>query len=283
MLNKLKTNRNQILFIELAGLLHDIGKLSKAFLEYRQQWQNDPQGYDNDPHVHSYLEKEVFKHLIPPDFKSNFTNIKALEKGDCSKWESSFSIEKAVHSHVNPEPGALINMMLNAADGIDSASDRNNPLWSAEQKDTIFKSNVFGYERGRVVTFESQEKARKELYAFLGKSVPGYFENFNDISRKTILSKIKEAFEVGLSDTTRPQNDTTLWEHSYAVASILKVVCVYNLFHEEDKMDAFDKVKFGILGIGWDGMRFLSYGQKISDVVGRKKIIEDTKKAYKNS
>lgn len=70
MLGKLRTYRNQILFIELAGLLHDIGKLSKVFLEYRQTWQDDPHGYDNDPHDHSYLERyEVFKDLIPSEFK----------------------------------------------------------------------------------------------------------------------------------------------------------------------------------------------------------------------
>ena len=277
MLDKLIRNHNQILFIELAGLLHDIGKLSKVFLEYRQTWQSDPRGYDNDPHDHSYLERyEVFKDFIPSEFKKKPNKIPSLSEGNCIRWEPDFTIEKAVHFHTKPGD-MVINKMLNAADGIDAAIDRNNPLWSAEQKDTIFKSNVFGYERGRIVTFESQEMARKELYSFLGKSLPVYFEDFNDASREAILSKIKKAFEVGLSDTTRPQNDTTLWEHSYAVASILKVICVYNLFHEEDKIDRFDKVKFGILGIGWDGMRFLSYGQKISDIFGRKKIIEDTK------
>lgn len=277
MLDKLNNNRNQILFIELAGLLHDIGKLSKAFLEYRQIWQSDPHGYDNDPHDHSYLERhEVFKDLVPSEFKKKPDEISSLGKSGCISWEPDFSIEKAIHRHTQPAE-AVINKMLQAADGIDAAIDRNNPLWSAEQKDMVFKSNVFGYEKERMVTFESQEMARKELYGFLGKSLPGYFEDFNNAYREAILSKIKKAFEVGLSDTTRPQNDTTLWEHSYAVASILKVVCVYNLFHEEDKIDRFDKVKFGILGIGWDGMRFLSYGQKISDIVARKKIIEDTK------
>ena len=281
MLNKLKTNRNQILFVELAGLLHDIGKLSKAFLAYRQQWQDDPRGYDNDPHDHLYLERhEVFKDLIPSEFKKRPNDIPALGKDGCINWEPDFSIEKAVHRHTQPGD-ALINKMLQAADGIDAAIDRNNPLWSAEQKGTIFKSNVFGYEKGRVVTFESQEKERKELYIFLSKSLPEYFGNFNYASREATLSKIKESFEVGLSDTTRPQNDTTLWEHSYAVASILKVVCVYNLFNEENKMVRFDDVKFGILGIGWDGMRFLSYGHKIGDIVGRKKVLEDIKKDLK--
>jgi hypothetical protein len=46
---ELVNNRNSILFVELAGLLHDIGKLSMAFLQYRQTWQDDPRGWWNDP------------------------------------------------------------------------------------------------------------------------------------------------------------------------------------------------------------------------------------------
>ena len=173
-------------------------------------------------------------------------------------------------------------MMLKAADGVDAAIDRNNPLWSAEQKDKIFKSNVFGYESGRVVDFESQEKARQELYISLNRMLPDYFKDtgFGYTDRINILKEIEKAFEQGLSDTTRPQNDTTLWEHSYAVASILKVLTVHKLLCNES-LDSFEKVKFGILGIGWDGMRFLSYGQKIGDIVGRKNIIEDVKKKLK--
>lgn len=272
MLNKLKTNCNQILFLELAGLLHDIGKLSEVFLKYRQTWQSDPGGYDKDPHDHLYFENhEVFKELIPPDF------FKKIESGECSKDEPNFSIKEAVHSHVEPGSGALLNMALKAADGVDSAIDRNNPLWSAEQKGTIFRSNVFGYEKCRDVTFECQEKVRKELYVFLGKYLPEYFKKFDYDDRKAILSGIKKAFEIGLSDTTRPQNDTSLWEHSYSVASIFKALVVHNLFNDNDKIYKREGVKFGILGIGWNGVRFLSYGHKIGDIIGRKNVIENIK------
>jgi len=278
MINKLASNHNQILFIELAGLLHDIGKLSKAFLEYRRKWQDDPNGWDKDPHDHDYLDKhELFSDLLPSSFE---TSIKDL--GGCDFCEPDFSIRKAVHAHVSPSSNALINLMLKAADGVDAAIDRNNPLWSAEQKDKIFKSNVFGYESGRVVDFETQEKARQELYNFLNqnKNLSDYLSKFAFKKRKDILSKIKKAFEQGLSDTTRPQNDTTLWEHSYAVASILKVLAVHYLLCGEI-LDKPDKVRFGILGIGWDGVRFISYGQKIGDIIGRKKIIEDVKTGLK--
>lgn len=98
-----------------------------------------------------------------------------------------------------------------------------------------------------------------------------------------IIKDIKDAFQKGIADTTRPSNDTTLWEHSYAVASILKVLAVHNLLNDDEKskIDNFKKVKFGILGIGWDGMRFISYGQKIGDIVGRKEVIENIKHEIK--
>lgn len=281
-LDLLSKNRNQILFIELAGLLHDIGKLSKAFLEYRQKWQDDPHGWDNDPHNHDYLKKEIFKDLIPADFNKQIKDIKLPNGYDFC--EPDFSIKNAVHLHTEPPKGALINYMLNAADGVDSAIDRNNPLWGNEQKTgNIYRSNVFGYETGRIIDFESQEKARQELYRVLNTLLPEYLkpDKFEYKDREEILKKIKKAFEQGLSDTTRPQNDTTLWEHSYAVASILKVIAVHNLLNDDGKIYKYEDVKFGILGIGWDGMKFISQGQKIGDIVGRKQIIKDVKNKLK--
>lgn len=274
MVNKLLSYREEILFIEVAGLLHDIGKLSKVFLEYRQKWQDLTNGYDIDPHEKNYLDShEVFDSMVPSKFKS-FKIPANIDSG-----ELNFSIKKAIDFHIKPGD-ELILKMLKAADRLDSAIDRNNPLWSAEQKDKIFRSNVFGYERNRIVTVESQEKARQELYTFLGGMLPDYFDHFDSEARIEILNGIKKAFDQGLADTTRPQNDTTLWEHSYAVASILKVLAVHYILRDE-KLDNFEKVKFGIFGIGWDGMRFLSYGQKIGDIVGRKRIIEDVKEILK--
>ncbi|RJO61284.1 CRISPR-associated protein Csx11 [candidate division WS5 bacterium] len=281
MISKLQGNKNQILFIELCGLLHDIGKLSKAFLEYRQKWQDFidlP-----DPHVDKFLDSdknEPFLSLIPKEFSTK----KTIELINSGFKETDFSIKKAVHEHVDKRSTGDIMLLLRVADGIDSAIDRNNPLWSAEQKTgNIYKSNVFGYESGRIITFESQEKARQELYISLSRMLPDYFKNtgFGCTDRSNILNEIKKAFEQGLSDTTRPQNDTTLWEHSYAVASILKAITVHNLFHDDpaEKICKREDVRFGILGIGWNGMRFMSYGQKIGDIVGRKNVIDRVKKA----
>ena len=275
----LQDNRQAILFIELAGLLHDIGKLSEAFLVYRKTWHKDPKGYDNDPHDHDFLDKEdtKFQGLIPPGFE---TKIPINIFG-----EEDFSIKKAVHWHAKVDPQKDKNMkimlMLKAADGIDAAIDRNNPLWSAEQKEDIFMSNIFGFEGKRIIPAE-QEGIREILYEAMNEKLPQYFKCYLPDDRTKLFCCIKKAFNQGLSDTTRPQNDTTLWEHSYAVASILKCLAVHNLVKgDEDFIDHFIKVRFAILGVGWDGMRFMSQGHKIGDIVGRHQVIKKIKEEIK--
>jgi len=277
-LETLENNRNGILFMELAGLLHDIGKLSEKFLEYRKTCQDDPQGWEKDPHEHCYLdEHEVLKSCIPKEFNTKIEFLKGCDFG-----EPDFSIQKAVHDHhKNDKNIGNITKMLKAADSKDAAIDRNNPLFSAEQKHTIYKSNVFGFEAEQEITYKSQEDKRKKLYSNLGIKLPKYFNGFDNDYRRRILDDIKDAFNQGISDTTRPQNDTSLWEHAYAVASMLKVSSIHNLFNKGKEVYRFQDVRFGIFGIGWDGFKFISYGQKIGDIVGRKNVLDNIKKSIK--
>ncbi len=276
MINELLACRPKVLFIELAGLLHDVGKLSSRFLDYRQTWHPRPNGYNEDPHDQEFLAHETLS--VPDAFQRENLNLGLFELV-----EPDFSIAKAINRHTGkPSDADLITRMLQAADGIDSAFDRNNPLWSAEQikeKGRVFRSSVFGFEGGEAVDFAAQDKARKELYLSLnkGNKLSSYLDTFTYDGRLQIHKAIRRALEQGLSDTTRPQNDTNLWEHSYAVASILKALTVHNLF-ENDKtsmMLDFPQVSFGVLGIGWNGMAFLSYGQKIRDILGRKNVIDE--------
>jgi len=291
-LETLENNRKGILFIELAGLLHDIGKLSEEFLEYRKTWQYDLQGWGKDPHsertwkdqeanrdVEERYLYDIEKFNVPDEFKKEIKGVT-----NCDFGEPDFSIQKAVHDHHKNGKkivlGPLIKM-LQAADGKDAAIDRNNPLFSAEQKNNIYKSNVFGFEQDRKIEYKSQEDAREQLYDTLGTKLPVYFNSFSDSDRRQILKEVEEAFERGISDTTRPQNDTSLWEHAYAVASILKALSVHNLFNKGNEIYRFQDVRFGIFGVGWDGLKFISYGEKIGDIVGRKKLLNGIKKSIK--
>ena len=189
--DRLGKNARAILFIELAALLHDIGKLNKGFLRYRQEWQGEKNM--PDPHADKFLENhETFKALIPKEFK-NIT----LKQYSALFDEGDFSIQKAIDEHVNKKSKGDVMKVIKAADRNDSAIDRNNPLFSAEQKTgQIFRSNVFGNECGspdRVVDMDKQNEYRKKLYNNLAPLLSDYFsvddcETFDCLINSTTAS-----------------------------------------------------------------------------------------------
>ena len=287
-LDKLEKSRRTILFVELAALLHDIGKLSRRFIEYRQTWQEQTGGWHKDPHYHEFPENDCPKHF--------FVTLEGLKieypvgtMPDSFKFEKfkDFSIKKCIQRHEIPDKDDLLMLIIKASDSKDSADDRNNPFFSAEQKNgPVFHSTVFGYENSNnTLNVECLRKCRKALYTKLNQHLDSYLnsdDSFAEHNRRDILAAIKEAFSLGLSDTCRPANDTTLWEHCYSVACLAKVLTVHNLFDTDAIKRGFAKnFAFGLLGIGWDGLAFLSYGQKIGDVTQRKANIEDLKSQIK--
>ena len=268
-MSELIENRKIILFVELAGLFHDIGKLSSKFLNYRQHWQKE--GGD-DPHADGYFSNGYETEEYPEAFK-----LKIENSGSCLGG-TDFSIEKAVNEHHDRKSTSELMALLKLADKNDSAVDRNNPLYSAEQtseKGPIYASTVFGHE-WPLGELGEQDQARIKLYEALCPLLEKYLcggKCFQPDTRDEIFQAVQNAFEKGLADTNRPGNDTTLWEHSYAVASILKILAIHNIYHGTEKVQEAKDVVYGIWGIGWDGMQFLSYGQKIGDITQRKKII----------
>ena len=77
-----------------------------------------------------------------------------------------------------------------------------------------------------------------------------------------------------MSDTTRPCNDTSLWDHVYSVASITKALQAKQTMEKGFKPTWESKELFRIWGFGFDAMRYLSYAHKIGDVLGRKHVLE---------
>ncbi|MEW6002891.1 MAG: CRISPR-associated protein Csx11 [Nitrospirota bacterium] len=273
LLKKIKEQRSFILWTEIAAFLHDLGKLSNSFYEYRQSWRRKRRGWWEDPHDHDFLDgdklidkykilKEIFKKI--PHFMAN-TQYEGAQ--DCC-------IEKFVNTHIRPKDDLI--KLFAVSDGKDAAQDRNNPLFTAEQEKSIYDTDVFGSEFQREFDQTATDKIREGLYGKLEKILPKYFETYLYEDRKVVLDTIRKNFDKVLSDTRRPDNDTSLWEHCYAVASIFKVLLVHNLIYNE-KLDQFQKVHFGIMGVGWDGVSFISYGHKVGDIVGRVETIENLK------
>ena len=62
-------------------------------------------------------------------------------------------------------------------------------------------------------------------------SQPFAFESHKEYySVRDLMTKY---FEPAMSDTTRPNNDTSLWEHVYSVASVAKALHIQRILGEE--------------------------------------------------
>ena len=291
---KISDLRPFILWAEMSGLLHDVGKLSSAFIRYRQTWISMPDGWDKDPHAKGFLTADhhtlgQFPQLLemlrhPPQLSESQARLLDCPDGPGSVTEKlkAYSLERMVNEHTEPgdDPLGLLNM-LKAADGRDTGIDRNNPLFTADQTGLIYNADVFGFEE-KVLSNEKDwgilDDNRQALYGLLSALLPKYLCSNDGELRKKVFDVIEDAFDSpeAFSDTTRPNNDTSLWEHCYAVGSIMKALVLHWIIHKE-RLDDHKKVKFGLLGVGWDGMAFISRGHKIGDILGAQDLVEQLK------
>ncbi|MBI4337018.1 MAG: hypothetical protein HY683_04225 [Chloroflexi bacterium] len=314
---KIASHRSLILAAELAGLLHDVGKLSSAFLCYRQEWRRRERGWNEDPHDHDFLDRYdgllkgggynlVQKRLNTPlskllgypsatfPHRDTYTAPR-LRKGLLPARLPSttfpdldtYTIKGLVHRHTGAkkdEPDSDLDGligMLHAADSIDAAQDRNNPLFSANQIGPVYDADIFGYEDPKDALKDSKswktlDDRRAKLYCELETLLQGLDKRplYSHTTRQRFLKALKCAFHPAgaFGDTTRPANDASLWEHSYAVASLFRVLVLHKIIYGET-LSAFPRVRFAILGVGWDALGFMAQGQKIADILARRDLI----------
>ncbi len=294
-------NRDWLLRSELCSLFHDMGKLSMAFLKYRRTWYADsnPDAYNKDPHDHDFLDQHE-----TPEFKNKYSILLEQMSQEitfaigCSE---RFSPKRVMSSHVAPSPHIVYEQALKAADALDSAIDRNNPLPAGEQCDhskppqeneilrSFYRSNVFGYESQ--ISDDNLETNREQLYAALSsedliKTCWLRPPDKDPAPRRRLLKLLEDQYKPACSDTTRPGNDTSLFEHVYAVTTITKVFQAwYLLYHSGitaeklEEHNVFQSARFTIWGLGWDAVRFIQRGQKIADLTTRRDLLRQVRHA----
>ena len=288
---KLEKYKSLIFLLELAGLLHDTGKLDSRFIDYRRKWQKNIDGwnYNNDPHDDKnkpYFDNDLL--LKKPEFEQLFSLLSKPLSEICKEEEFrinshsfnlSISLKDIMHQHTRAKDDSIA-LFLKLGDSIDSAYDRNNPLLSAEQKDgkEIYRATVFGYETP--LNVDAFDIARERLYCQLNFLLPYYFIDFSPNIREKIFDAVEHAFSMALTDTCRPVNDIPLWQHAYVTSALCKVFFLHLLIYGE-KLKDFEACKFSLCGFGWDGLSFLSKGHKIGDIMARKQLIHDLKESIK--
>ncbi len=263
---KLKKRRLEVLWWEFCSILHDIGKLSYDFHDYRQNWWWI--GWGEDPHDHNWLDADG---LIPAKLNEFFRNpIPGVE----AKCGGTLSVIEAVHQHTNWKSTNRLIEILRIGDSTDSRYDRNNPLISNEQSSwdkqlqPAYRSNVYGHESK--VELASLDRTRKTFYEELEKLIGTYATSLEDYHAFKELCR--KYFEGAMSDTTRPSNDTALWEHVYGVTCVSKAVHAEDVSKEDLQLERW--MPFDLYGVGVDTWKWCGQGYKIGDVTARKELIE---------
>ena len=273
-LNSLKENeKNTILACEIAGYLHDLGKLHPGFADENLRNENS-QKKESFSHINGITNR----HGAILEENRAYPNQDELNKDDHllallnilktdSNWENILNVsndicnEKTIQSkglgmslrqhHANVlksdkhptgfprnELSLLGDMYMYCADGRDSALDKGsgNTNTGKQVKDSAEMINSFGLhksEYSKEILENSWKNVIKTLHELLTN------ENAtNNVSntRNKVLEKIKDGFLKALGETRRPTNDVPLQNHAYSTASFFKAAVAEGFLRQDFKL-----------------------------------------------
>ncbi len=280
-----KPARDLILGCEIAGLLHDLGKLRYEFAEEkmgdRKDRDNTIQETTGITEAHGAILED--QRVYPPpnedpwlqDIKSHSGWARVLHLPQ--DWVKPGVIQASglgaplrqhhvqSKSQFGPENLSLIgDIYTMGADWRDSALDKGaGGAKSGNQRlDAGYIADSFGNERqpfGSQVLERLWPQAGEAIRATL--LVPDAWEDVPR-ARKAFLSAIEEPCRQALGETRRPTNDVTLWHHVRSAASLFKAAMAELALREDGRhlqdddgamdMDRLGRIRFRLLGIRWD-------------------------------
>lgn len=291
----LKKYRPVIILGEIGALLHDLGKCDGRFLKkHREDLKDKYKDYKHEKII-DYDEKflDDLKLLDFFDkFLNNFITQYASTFDDILKaWNlSSIKLKDLIERHHENEIKIDEKLLgfVKLADKKDSTDDRVMPI--AKQKGKTCLASSFGTERE--IDEDELEILRKNFYLKLADiwkhtNAKLCSEKALFLFRENILLEWKNVSDGIPAETRRAANDVTLWEHSYATASIAKALMIEDILNNfstplPTKASKHWIKKLKILGVGWDSFRICKEAQTLSGIAGRFLLIETIKEKVKN-
>jgi len=290
-----------ILLLEALGLVHDIGKLSDKFLVLKSQFADkngdfhydlfvdpskvdlfkglDGQSDQNNARkkVTEWKEWAKTPHKCAFSERSDFTDI--LNSISITDWHgTSYTLAELAPFVMKPgygnrdwspvlgksmEPGLLVGAMHGVAhiDKPGVASSEPQPY------DDMYRATPFGYETR--INPGSSSKILSNLPLQNLETVTSCTRE-----RRAWLKNMKTGLDEAIADTQRPLNDVTLWDWGYLVASLTKAAARY-LFISGNEQTAFKDIPLSVLRINIDFLDLYTYSDRISDLLGKKAVLEN--------
>lgn len=267
-LQPLADHREALLLAEVAAWLHMLGKLHENFLAGNHSLATQiPQDIPDG-----------LKNLLQDTWISKFW----VQLGISEFQSDNLNIASLIASHQTPDArtGGFERLMWDAH-GRGSGTEKGVLERFFPGQKEVFLSTAFGYEPAKLIDSQSIQNTRKELYAFLEQNLDFLKAQGEQVDwsafRQSFISKIEAAFRLSVAETRHPINDVTLFDQTFASVAFFKAALAQNLlmgWKEPNQKEVKNKYHWRILRIGIDGLRFWGNSPKLTDVLGRKTVLE---------
>jgi len=247
-LEELAQHCGDLVLAEAAGWLHDMGKCDEDFLR-----ESAPDFVGRKLYLPQY--KTAHMHLIDQNLSLALSGT-PVSLRDLIRYSRPRVLEETSR-HWLIRTLALCHGVAHT-----EKADRLYYLEGQKAADTR-QSTPFGYESGSITGLKA------ELYAL----------HFNNITQHSLFrDEVKDAFSKAIGDTRRPLNDVSLWIWSNTAAAFYKAALAFAVLSRPADPSTIDlsTLHWRFLSIRFNGLQFLESVARISDLLARQKLIEDS-------
>jgi len=280
LLERARAWRELVLLAEMAGWLHDLGKLSGQFVisktdraynaprrEESSQGEELASGGDDRAWSHAKIFEYDASHIPAALAEALARPLSPAEEG-AEAWvdvrnlpTAGVSLRDLVSGHHREARGDL-ELLFHRADGDESGEDEHSA--GAAQTLPVQAATAFGRERPLADgDLSALDAARLALYEPLRALLTGPGSSAE--RREEVWRLLSEAMQKGLGKTQRAANDIRLDQHAWGVASRFKAYLLRDLLAGQ----ATGAATFRLLSVQWDAWEQIAPHARLSDVVGR--------------
>jgi hypothetical protein len=245
-LEDLVQHRDMLLLAEAVAWLHDMGKCDERHLK------KSASDYDKSK---------------PIEYHYKTTHSGRVGKLDLNLLGESVPLKNLIEQGM---PGTFqktnvpwLIRTLGLCHGV-AHTEKAETYYLAKQKTADTRlSTPFGYEFAPITGLQTQLDAL----------------DFNAIAhRSDFMREVKDAFSKTVGDTRRPLNDVSLWIWSNTVAVFYKAALAFAILSQPTDPSTIDlfTLHWRLLSVRFNGLQFLESVARISDLLARQKLIDDS-------